>query len=814
MKEMNAGKKNLKGWQRMPGLRKVIPVCVVCLALFYGTSIVKAGEGEQYIPAYNNLVKMVTDRCLAAGDSTNGLSQKNITSTNQTANSVTQSDLNNLRTNIIHLLTNHFVVASDYFNLGTNVLADAFPYALRYNTNGLMMANSLMEGIGSNGWFTAVPAGYTTDNNPIYTNNFTNVPVLWIHLDEMQQVLAKMKYTKKTGSWISKGENNAKNGSGYSDSLAGYNYSAVTSEAESSFSASAMSLNSGPHGMALYEGGVGIYNDPPETHYVLNAALCAQYAYFSISGLMTNISHITSFYNYSQSGGDIFESPSADINENCWTLFDNQTSSCSSSNVSKQLGSLSPPSWPAEDYSETFFHDRGYLVGNGISILEWTGLFTTNIVNPVQDDPDEDGVLNAGKCELKTPGEWTKAWRPGAGSDAKAKARLGESSGVTTAGYRVKAYVSDYSVGGSTQQMFNLDTAVLSHYQDATQGWEFVTIKRPSGCEVTFSLKGAKVGIPVNIETKKKYRLVKNGDNNEIHFGGTDNIVHRFNTNGVLSEVLVSPDGKTTTITGGPTNWSSMTTYKTEENLIASNVCPVYTAVPHYNADKIMTNVVYYLDGETNIVSLLPGSRIIKTTDLSNNLLNEIHLVKNAEGSEIWRGVSSDGTPAKKEIRSETFDALTGIRTIRQADILYSSGTAIDSNITVTLIKQFAWGDEVVQETAGYGTAEAQTSTYDYWIDTGNNYGRMKLAQSPDGSWTRYDSYDEKGREKIVCSAFKSSLPSVPANQCRATEYYYPGDPELAANNFPADDVATTNDWRSEERRVGKECRSRWSPYH
>src|SRR3712207_9199421 len=23
-----------------------------------------------------------------------------------------------------------------------------------------------------------------------------------------------------------------------------------------------------------------------------------------------------------------------------------------------------------------------------------------------------------------------------------------------------------------------------------------------------------------------------------------------------------------------------------------------------------------------------------------------------------------------------------------------------------------------------------------------------------------------------------------------------------------------TSDWRSEERRVGKECRSRWSPYH
>ena len=29
-----------------------------------------------------------------------------------------------------------------------------------------------------------------------------------------------------------------------------------------------------------------------------------------------------------------------------------------------------------------------------------------------------------------------------------------------------------------------------------------------------------------------------------------------------------------------------------------------------------------------------------------------------------------------------------------------------------------------------------------------------------------------------------------------------------------ADDVGTGKTWRSEERRVGKECRSRWSPYH
>ena len=35
-----------------------------------------------------------------------------------------------------------------------------------------------------------------------------------------------------------------------------------------------------------------------------------------------------------------------------------------------------------------------------------------------------------------------------------------------------------------------------------------------------------------------------------------------------------------------------------------------------------------------------------------------------------------------------------------------------------------------------------------------------------------------------------------------------------SGEEFRLDEVITANVWRSEERRVGKECRSRWSPYH
>ena len=37
---------------------------------------------------------------------------------------------------------------------------------------------------------------------------------------------------------------------------------------------------------------------------------------------------------------------------------------------------------------------------------------------------------------------------------------------------------------------------------------------------------------------------------------------------------------------------------------------------------------------------------------------------------------------------------------------------------------------------------------------------------------------------------------------------------EKLVGDFPGDDAVVKNPPRSEERRVGKECRSRWSPYH
>ena len=44
---------------------------------------------------------------------------------------------------------------------------------------------------------------------------------------------------------------------------------------------------------------------------------------------------------------------------------------------------------------------------------------------------------------------------------------------------------------------------------------------------------------------------------------------------------------------------------------------------------------------------------------------------------------------------------------------------------------------------------------------------------------------------------------------------FNPLSPYLRITNLPDLTILNGNEiWRSEERRVGKECRSRWSPYH
>src|SRR2546425_7381224 len=72
-------------------------------------------------------------------------------------------------------------------------------------------------------------------------------------------------------------------------------------------------------------------------------------------------------------------------------------------------------------------------------------------------------------------------------------------------------------------------------------------------------------------------------------------------------------------------------------------------------------------------------------------------------------------------------------------------------------------------------------------------------------------------RDKLVTGVQTCALP-ISARGVDAAPLLRPGGPDLARGKSrplrPGQSVERSGTDRSEERRVGKECRSRWSPYH
>src|SRR5256886_16710617 len=88
--------------------------------------------------------------------------------------------------------------------------------------------------------------------------------------------------------------------------------------------------------------------------------------------------------------------------------------------------------------------------------------------------------------------------------------------------------------------------------------------------------------------------------------------------------------------------------------------------------------------------------------------------------------------------------------------------------------------------------------------------------------WKAKYSYDLASRETLETrlGVFADFRPKLPP-KFRDARYLFLGniDPELQLGVLdqvkqPALVACDTMNYRSEERRVGKECRSRWSPYH
>ena len=98
-----------------------------------------------------------------------------------------------------------------------------------------------------------------------------------------------------------------------------------------------------------------------------------------------------------------------------------------------------------------------------------------------------------------------------------------------------------------------------------------------------------------------------------------------------------------------------------------------------------------------------------------------------------------------------------------------------------------------------------------------------ELGIRPHGNWIPLGSIKQKGGKIVHAWAFEGDLDDAFKLKSNSFEIEWPpriGNmkqfPEVDRAEFFADETARRkiNPARSEERRVGKECRSRWSPYH
>src|SRR5258708_20669282 len=68
-------------------------------------------------------------------------------------------------------------------------------------------------------------------------------------------------------------------------------------------------------------------------------------------------------------------------------------------------------------------------------------------------------------------------------------------------------------------------------------------------------------------------------------------------------------------------------------------------------------------------------------------------------------------------------------------------------------------------------------------------------------------------RDDLVTGVQTCALPIYSFHPETTSAQYHPA-PDSSVQRFHRPDSAIRHQQRSEERRVGKECRSRWSPYH
>jgi RHS repeat-associated protein len=790
----------LKGWRGMrskvkgqAGQRALWPV--LALLLLTGFTGSAYGLGAQYIDAYNVLYRMVTNRCAAAGLDTSGLQPKAAD-----ADSVTQSDLGSLRSAIRTLMHQCYLVPPSGFRPEANDEAEAFPF----------MESALPHAEGP---FTRMPAEFTVDHKAVYgTVVGSDSPLLWVHFKELHEYLSAMRYTLRGGygrsfsrnancGWTANGEQNFRLG----QSSGNLSWSAAKAAAAAKFLASALTVDSGS---APAYSTVGLWAQSWSLDRYGATAL-ARSGYFRVSNIPA-LPHRARFYARAEAprstgvwrAATLWANPlgSGGLEESRWVPFGGEQGTASeTTRTSERLGSIdiSPIDWCPGPPDPRLYNRAQLEIASGFEVvcaavvLEWTDLTVEPLLQPADDDTEQDGLVDAG-CECTACGPEADAGWAALMADAAIRFPLGLSSGRTTAGVRVKAYVSERLLMGVPRQAFSLSTSLTTH-KEANGSWKMATVIRPNGTEVVFALTGEKAGQPA--EGRKAYRMTEESGAYAIHFAGGRPVTHSY-IGGELRQVRVQSEHREITVSGKPNAWPGLTVRRTVDAKIAGVDHPLGSAVPAYSGALIASVDYRSPAGESqHITKLRTGSRIVDEIDGQGHT-NRMTRISVARGRTTVDTMDAGGTVLRRAMREEKTDASGAQRTVLET-VEVAPGTAHASSHAVTrLFRAFPWGWELVREEEGSGQSGAPASAWTYntnALDTGS-YGRVQGVLHPDGGWARFE-YEAKGRVAARVAPFGNGGPDAPAAESAVVTNWYAGDPQLAAAGCPAD-LACVNDHR------------------